>query len=210
MRPILWISALMLLGTIANAQAAQHADSAARHYRWVDAAGLPHYSDTLSIKALRHGYDVLGADGRVIHHVARVATADANTTAAHDAQRSADQHRNDRQLLMAYPTEADFKAAQQARIKQLDRQLHTTRANLDSQEANLAQLLARAADFSRQGKPVPHALGQRIGKQRKTVDTQRKLLERLQTKRSTAQKKATTRLAHYRKLQARQKARYGR
>jgi len=106
---------------------------------------------------------------------------------------------------VASPTEADFKAAQQARIEQLDRRLRTTRMNHDSQEANLAQLLGHATDFSRRGKPVPHALDQRIGKKRKTVDSQRELLEHLQTKRATAQKEASARLAHYRELQARQK-----
>lgn len=204
MRPILWIFALALLGTVASAPAAQHTDTTSRHYRWVDAGGLPHYSDTLSIKALRHGYDVLGTDGRVIRHVAR-----ETATATHVTQRRIDPHQSDRQLLMAYPTEADFKAAQQAHIEQFDRQLRTTRMNLDSQETNLAQLLGHAADFSRQGKPVPHSLDQRIGKQRKTVDTQRELLEHLQTKRAAAQKEAAARLTHYRELQAHQKARYG-
>lgn len=200
MRPILWISALLLLGVIANAHAAQDADTAGHHYRWVDASGLPHYSDTLSINALRYGYDVLGAGGRVIRHVSRASDVDTHTG---DNQRV-----HDRRLLIAYPTEADFKAAQQARIDQLDRQLHTTRMNLDSQEANLAQLLGHAADVSRQGKPVPHALDQRISKQRKAVDTQRGVLKRLQTRRTTSRNQAAAELAHYRQLQAQQRARY--
>lgn len=205
MRPILWIFALTLLGSIASAQATQHADTPSRHYRWVDAAGLPHYSDTLGAKALRHGYDVLSADGRVLRHVGR-ATTPANVAATPGTH----QHQRDRQLLVAYPTETAFKAAQQARIDQLDRQRRTTRMNLDSQEANLAQLLGRAADFSRRGKSIPEALIQRIALQRKSVNTQRGLLDRLQVKRAAAQNKSAARLTHYRALQARQKARYGR
>lgn len=212
MRPLLTIIALVLLGAAFGAQAGSHDKTATYHYRWVDAAGLPHYSDSLSVKALQFGYDVLGPRGRVVRHVPRTLASDdgAKTIPATPRRTAAEQHRQDRQLLMAYPTEAGFKAAQQARIDQIHQYMHTTRLNLDSQEHNLAQLLGNAADFSRQGKAVPHALSKRITKQRHTVNTQRQQLKRQQAKLAEARQQVAAKLAHYHALLARQKARYGR
>ncbi len=209
MRPTMWIATL-LLAVCFGAQAQQHQSSAYR-YRWVDATGLPHYSDALTVKAIKFGYDVLGADGHVIRHVPRPPTAAqreadaAQAARQRDAENSAaDARRKNQRLLAAYPTEASFKAAQQARIQQLDQHIHTTHLNLNSQEQNLAELLARAADFSRQGQPAPHALAKRIAKQRETVNAQRTLLKQQLARRTQAKKDVAAKLAHYRRLQAQQ------
>lgn len=209
MRPLLWITPLLL--AVAFGAPAQQHESQNYRYRWVDAAGLPHYSDSLTVKAVQFGYDVLSIDGRVIRHVPRPPTAAERKTseaqaaqARSAAQNVAEQRRSDDQLLAAYPSEAGFKASQQARIDQLDQHIHTTHLNLNSQEQNLAELLARAADFHDGGHAVPPDLQKRIVKQRQVVDTQRSLLKEQKLRLAQAKKEVAANLAHYRALQAQQ------
>jgi len=216
MRAIIRITALLLVGACFCAQAGQPPKNAAHRYRWVDASGLPHYSDSLSMEALKFGYDVIGPGGMVVRHIPAELTASERKAARAKAAREAALHRQtvqreqkDRQMLMAYPTEAAFKAAQQARLDSLDEGIRTTRINLRSQEQNLAQLLGHAADYSREGKPVPASLSKRITDQRLTVADQRESLKARQTHRAEAEQQAAKELAHYRQLREARKARYG-
>ncbi|HEX7338477.1 MAG TPA: DUF4124 domain-containing protein [Rhodanobacteraceae bacterium] len=207
MRALLRITALALLGIACGAQAqSQHHDSDYR-YRWVDAHGLTHYSDTLNVKAVQFGYDVLGVDGRIVRHVTGAPKPGEANAQAHQLS-AAEQRQHDRQLLMAYPTAADYQAALQARVDQFDGRISTVRANLLSQEQTLAQLLDNAADYSRNGKTVPAFLKKRLAKQRTAVAAQRQALAQAQAGRTQAQKDAATRLAHYQQLVARQQALY--
>lgn len=215
MRPILRTLSVMLVVLAASAQAGQSQTTTFR-YRWVDATGLPHYSDSLSIKAITYGYDVLDASGKVVRHVAGEMTAAERKLAEAKAARAAstresalDQEEQDRQMLMAYPTEASYEAAQQARIDSLDDRIHTTHLNLQSQEQALAQLLDRAADYSSQGTPVPHTLTQRIAEQRQAVAALRQLLKQQEAGKIDLGKQVKDNIAHYRALRTKQQARYG-
>ncbi|HET6587527.1 MAG TPA: DUF4124 domain-containing protein [Oleiagrimonas sp.] len=215
MRLILRTLSVILIGLAASAQAGQPQNTTFR-YRWVDATGLPHYSDSLSIKAIKYGYDVLDARGMVVRRVpgemssAERKLADAKAARAASTREAAlDQQEQDRQMLMAYPTEASYAAAQQARLDSLDDHIHTTRMNLQSQEQNLAQLLDRAADYSSQGTTVPHALTQRIAEQSQTVTAQRQLLKQQQARKDDLGKQVKDNIAHYRTLSARQQVQFG-
>lgn len=216
MRAIFRITATVLVGASFCVLAGQPQDASTHRYRWVDAAGLPHYSDSLNMEAMKFGYEVIGPGGTVVRHVAAELTPAERKSARAEAAREATRHRNvvkreqeDRQMLMAYPTEASFKAAQQARLDNLDDDIHTTRLNLRSQEQNLAQLLGHAADYSRQDKPVPGALAKRITEQRQAVASQRRTLKHRRKQKTDAETRAQAELAHYRQLRARQQARYG-
>ncbi|HET7300596.1 MAG TPA: DUF4124 domain-containing protein [Oleiagrimonas sp.] len=215
MRLILRTLSIILIGLAASVQAGQPQNTTFR-YRWVDATGLPHYSDSLSIKAIKYGYDVLDARGMVVRRVAgEMSSAErklADAKAAHAAstrEAALDQQEQDRQMLMAYPTEASYAAAQQARLDSLDDHIHTTQMNLQSQEQNLAQLLDRAADYSSQGETVPHALTQRIAEQSQTVAAQRQLLKQQKAGKDALGKQVESNIAHYRTLSAKQQVQYG-
>lgn len=217
MRLIIRITAMALAGVSVCALAGKPPDNdAARRYRWVDAAGLPHYSDSLNMQALKFGYDVIGPGGMVVRRVPAEPSATEREAARAEATREARRHqsaaereRKDRQLLMAYPTEASFRSAQQARLDSLDESIHTTRINLRSQEQNLAQLLSHAADYGRRNTTVPAALAKRIAHQREVVAEQRQALKHRQSEKADAEQRATRALAHYRQLREARKARYG-
>lgn len=210
MRKSIWAVVLLTVcSSCFYAQAAQQQGGI--RYRWRDAQGLPHYSDSLSSDAMKYGYDLVNDRGMVIQHVQRQLTPEERVVAQKQAAEQAAQQRaaqersrNEIQMLNAYPTEAAFKQAQQQELDTLDQQMSTTRINLHSQEKALADLLARAADTERAKQPVPKFLVDSIAQQRTVVAAQRSTLERQQAGRDAAAQRADQKLQRYRELKAAQ------
>ncbi|MET0332298.1 MAG: DUF4124 domain-containing protein [Dyella sp.] len=208
MRKALIAATLLLMADFAvHAYPSDHGGNT--RYRWRDAQGQLHYSDSLANDALKYGYDVVNDRGNVVRHVSRPLTpeeaAQARQQAEQAAQRqlaAAEAARADAQMLAAYPDEASFQAAQTMSLETIDQQIGTTRGNLATQEKALADLLARAGDLEREQHPVPATLSEQIGQQRAVVASQRALLDRLQSQRADAVQKSTARLQHYRQVKA--------
>jgi len=207
MRKTAFVIALLALTTIVHAQN----KAPTYRYRWKDAAGLPHYSDSLTSDAMKFGYELVNDRGIVVQHVDRQLNPEERAAAQKAAEqqavldRAAEQRkRNDAQMLAAYPTEASFKTLQQENLDSLDQQINTTRSNLRSQEKALTDLLTRAGDIERAKQPVPPYLTQGIAKQRDVVARQRDALEREQNARDAQVQKNTQDLMHYRDLKAAQ------
>jgi hypothetical protein len=212
MRTHVFVIALIALACGLSAQAQQIKGTGGIRYRWVDAKGLPHYSDSLTDNAIKAGYDVLDNQGMVVQHVHKQLTPQERAAAQKLAEQQAarrrvadQQRRDDIQLLNTYPDEAAYKAAQQQALDNLDQQINTTRINLHSQEKALTDLLARAADIENDKKPVPKFLTDRIAKQRDVVAEQRATLARQQDDRDTLVKQQAQQLQHFRDLKAQQK-----
>jgi hypothetical protein len=211
----LFFRALACVGLCATfAVQAQTGDKAnAFRYKWRDGKGLPHYSDSLNAEALKYGYDVIDGRGLTVNHVERQLTPDERVAAKKAADERAaaeqivqDQHRNDMQMLNAYPSETSFVTARQAEIDNLDLSAKTIRINLQTQEKNLSDLLTRAGDLERARQPVPPYLTERIAEQRTTVSNLRTTLERQRAARDDAQQRADAGLKHYRELRAAEKS----
>jgi Domain of unknown function (DUF4124) len=181
-------------------------------YRWHDAQGQTHYSDSLNAEAFKYGYDVVNDQGVSVQHVERQLTPDEQIAAkkladqrAADEQVALEKKRADSQMLSAYPTEASFAAARSAEMDNLEQTVQTTRANLQSQEKALTDLLSRAGELERAKQPVSKILNDRIAEQRSVVAHLRTTLDRQQAAKVTAQQQADAQLAHYRELRAAQK-----
>jgi hypothetical protein len=210
MRRTLIVIAILALTAGLPVQA-QKTTSSGYRYRWKDATGLPHYSDSLTGDALKYGYDLVNDRGLVVQHVDRQLNPDERAAAQKLAeQQAAEQHavqerqRVDSQMLAAYPTEGAYKESQQLQLDSIDQQISTTRANLRTQEKALADLLTRAGDLERAKQPVPKYLNDGIAKQRDVVAKQRDVLEREQTAHEAAEHKNAQDLQHYRELKAAQ------
>lgn len=194
----------------ASAAAATHNNNASEfHYRWHDAQGGLHYSDSIPPDAVHLGYDIVNGDGLLVRHVAREQTpaeraaAEAEAARAAAAKRAADQQAlADQQLLASYPNEAELREAHQAKLAQMQQTINTTQQNLRSQEQNLAELLAHAADLERSGKPVPAILRKRLADQRQSVADERKEVLHMQGEREAMAKQLETELQRYRMLSA--------
>ncbi len=182
-------------------------------YRWVDASGLPHYSDSLTEDALKYGYDVINSSGMVTAHVQKQLTPAERAAAQKKADELAAQKRaleeqksKDLLLLNTYPDEAALKNEQQQVLENLDEQMKTTRVNLHTQDAALTDLLNRAADEERAKKPVPKFLSDQIAAQRNVVANERALLERQKATRDATLQQQAQELQHFRELKAAEKA----
>lgn len=211
MRKHIFATALVALTLGLSAQAQQTKVSGA-HYHWVDAKGLPHYSDSLTDDAVKYGYDVLNAQGMVMQHVQKQLSPQERVAAQKLAEQKAtaqlaaqQRERDDMQLLNTYPDEASYKVALQQVLDSIDQQMSTTRINLHSQEAALTDLLNRAAGLENGKQPVPKFLTDRIASQRNVVAGQRATLARQQDQRDTAEQQQAQQLQHYRDLKTTEK-----
>jgi hypothetical protein len=179
------------------------------HYRWTDAAGVVHFSDTIPSSALAGGYDIVNAQGMVVRHVERELTpAERRVAAARAAQdaaarRDVQQRRiADAQMLTAYPTDKDLQASQQAQLHQIQADISSLETNLHSQEDSLTELLAHAADLEHAKQPIPPYVSKRIAEQRESVNDERAALVQKRADYAKAETRFAAQLEHYRALRA--------
>ena len=194
----------VVLATSAQAQ---------NRYKWRDAAGQVHYSDTLTRDAMQGGYELVNKDGITIRQVNRQLTAQERAAAQKAArqvrldQEAIDaRERSDQQLLAAFPTEAELLTTQHLALGQLDQSIQAARDGLQTQESSLAELLGRADDSQHRDNKVPMRLGDQITKLRAQLETQRAFLDRRERDRATLAAEQTEQLKHYRGLRAAQAA----
>ncbi|MFK2902333.1 DUF4124 domain-containing protein [Dyella ginsengisoli] len=209
MRKAIIIITAIGLGFSGLVQARQASTGSSVQYRWHDAQGLAHYSDSLSADAMANGYDVVNSQGLVMRHVDRPLTPAERAAAKKQADEAAvrkreeeQRQRDDQQMLAAYPDEASFVAAQNDELGSIDQQVSTTRISLGTQEKALADLLDRAGELERAKQPVPKFLSDKIAAQRNVVGSQRALLDRLQASYVNTQLKHEAQLQRYRQLKA--------
>jgi chromosome segregation ATPase len=179
------------------------------HYRWTDASGVVHFSDTIPSSALAGGYDIVNSQGMVVRHVERELTSAerraAATRAAQDAavRREAQQRRvADAQMLAAYPTDKDLQASQQAQLRQIQADISSLETNLRSQEDSLTELLAHAADLEHSKQPIPPYVSKRIAEQRQSVNDERAALVQKRADLARTEARFTAQLEHYRALRS--------
>jgi hypothetical protein len=193
---------------VADAASGEH-----NRYKWKDADGNLHYDDALPPAAVQFGYDVVNPSGMVVKHVDRTRTAEeqkadkeAAAKAAAERRTVEEQAQHDQQILAAYPNEQDLTRNQQGLVDSLDQEMHATQLSLDSQEKSLTDMLGRAADLERSGKPVPLVLQKQIENQRGVVTKQKEYIAGKQKERVDTLQRAAEELAHYRELRAKAQA----
>jgi len=213
MRIRIILAALALCAAALALSASAVAAEGAAHYRWRDAHGVLHFSDSLPPDAVQYGYQLLNGQGIVVRTVERPLTPqerkqrDAAAAAKAAAVKQArDRARADSQMLAAYPHERDLLQTQQQQLATIDQTLGTTELNLKSQERGLADLLQRAAEIEHTQKGVPKYLSDDIARQRGVVTTQREALEHAKAERATTVRAQAAQLAHYRTLKQQQDA----
>jgi chromosome segregation ATPase len=202
------MAALLLM--MATGSACIAAPSHHKQYRWSDASGNLHYSDTLTTEAIQSGYDVINDKGLVLKHIDRARTdaerAEAETAAAAEtaAKLEADrQAEADRRLLAAFPAEKDLVRARQAQVDSLDQSILAATNSLNGQEQALSDNLGHAAAIERSGKKVPDDLTKQIETLRKSAESLRHYIERRKKEKVEAATKLETDVAHYREARER-------
>ncbi len=203
--------AIAALLTCSAAFAQQNTTTNGMRYKWVDGAGVPHFSDGLTQDAIKYGYQVVNDQGLVVRRVQRTLNPEERAAAQKLAEQQAaqqrkarDRQRADEQLLAAYPNEAAYKVALQQTLTSLDQQIRTSKINLRSQEQALTGLLARAAELEHNKQPLPKSLQDSITHQRGIVSEVQGQLTRQQAERDQTAQNQVQQLAHYRALLAAQ------
>lgn len=176
-------------------------------YKWRDAEGNLHYTDSLPADAGVRGYDVINAQGIVVKRVEAAKTPEQKTEAklAADAARAEKiaaekQQRADQQLLAANPTENDLKETQRQQIAMIDQQISGLQAGLESLEKSLTELLGQAAELERSDRTVPPRLVNQIADMRKKIESQHAVIGRRNAERATVVQEFVVELDHYRAL----------
>lgn len=192
------VLALALIVPVAAAMA-----QGGNHYRWVDGKGHTHISDEVPASAARFGYDVINKYGRVLYHVDGAKSAEqiaAAKRAAELAQQQREEARQDRNLLLTYPTEQSLLRAQDAQESMTEQRIHSTRINMKSQLKHLGGLLERAGTLQQQGKPVPKYIRDQIDEQRKVIRKQATWISDAQQELARIRADNSRVLRHYRTL----------
>ena len=202
----------LILFTLASTLAISVASAGSVRYKWRDTEGNLHYSDSLPADANTLGYDVVNAQGILVKRVAPALSVDqrvaakAEAATALSAEAEAErQSRDDQQLLAANPTEADLLSSQRQQIEMIELNVKSLQTALQSLERTLTDLLGRAAEEEREGKPVTAKLAAQIADIRSKIDTQHKHLSRQEADKEKTAQGFSAELAHYRALRERYK-----
>lgn len=201
MRPLVLVVSALVLSLLSSAALAQ------KLYRWVDAEGKVHYTDTLPPEAVDQARDEISRSGTTVNRVERALTAEERAAqeaeAAENARLAAikaEQDKMDAALTGSYATEADLARAYRERFDLLDQSLEAARVGIRSQERSLEEQLAHAAALERGGKPVPATVQSTIEAARKQVEDQREFLRRRESERQNLQTEYDSILQRYRLL----------
>jgi hypothetical protein len=143
--------------------------AAKKLYRWTDANGEEHVSDTLPPEMVgQERQEISAQSGRTTANVARELTPEERAAfeaeqarAQSEADRLAQQQRNEDAMLASYLTEDDLKRAYDERIGLLKQTLESTDVSLRALRDALALQLADASEAELQNKQVNE---KRLGK----------------------------------------------
>lgn len=202
------VSSILVLTFAMAAGLVAHAETV--RYKWRDAEGNLHYSDSLPSNAGVLGYDVVNGQGILVKRVAPAMSPEQKQVAKEQARLEAQrrneleqQRREDQQLLVANPTEADLLNTQKGQLETYDMQIRSVNTVLESLERSLTDLLGRAAELESADTAVPQKLRDQIADVRSRIDSQHAERDRLQAERATTEAGFDEQLDHYRKLRDR-------
>lgn len=204
-----------LVALIVGLCAAGAAD-AQKLYRWVDADGKVHYSDSLppaEVDRARREFSLetgspTGEVERALTDAERAQAAAANAQATSEAQRAEDARKLDAMLVTSYPTERDLQRVFDERRALLEETLKATRIGIDSQRASFNGLLAHAADQELAGRPVDPKTADSLKDLRSRLDGELEAQRRHEAARAALDLEYRDTMARYRELRGEPAARH--
>ncbi|HET9049324.1 MAG TPA: DUF4124 domain-containing protein [Chiayiivirga sp.] len=176
-------------------------------YRWTDAEGNVHYTDSLPAEAVQDKQEEINNLGMAVKTTERALTPEEQ--AAYDAEQARlaveraaaeEQAKMDSVLIGSYPTESDLERAYRERFDLIEQSIVSAQVGIRSQEKSLGELLEHAADLERNGKPVPVAVRDSIKLARAQVDEQRGYLQKRENEKKLLSDEHDKTLSRYREL----------
>lgn len=136
-----------------------------RYYRYENDAGVKVIRDTIPPEVIYKGYDILGADGRLIKRVPRALTEaelkeleQKKENKEQMAVEAAKQKAADEKLLTIFSNPQDAERARERKIEALDVLISVNRGNIVRLQSEYDQAQQQAAARERAGKKVPEHL----------------------------------------------------
>lgn len=146
----------------------------ARMYKWVDAQGNVHYTDTLPPAAASQGNAELSKSGNVLKKTEsaeeRQKRLAAEAEAKEKKKQADEQARKDRALLSTYSSENEIDLARDRALEHHNLIIGSARARLKQIEPSTRELEQKIRAASKTGKPVPAHLKEQYDAKRSEAD----------------------------------------
>lgn len=127
-------------------------------YRYVDADGNVVMGSTIETEAIKRGYEILDAQGRIIEEVPAALTGRAQQEQLQAQRQQALQDQRDEALLQLYAVGEDVERAKQDELAQLESIINTLRARILRHTTMLQNQQQLAAQAERRGETVSEEL----------------------------------------------------
>jgi Domain of unknown function (DUF4124) len=183
------------------------ATETAPNYSWVDKNGERHYGDSVPPEYAQSERRVLNSQGVEIQHV------DAEKNAAQRADQLKrdralqDREQHDNFLLTTYTSTKDIERLRDERLDQLDGQIKAASAYIDTLDARLKTLQARALLFKPYNKKpdarrMPDDLAEQLVRAASDLRTQHKAMDKRRQDQTDMRAQFEADIARYRELTA--------
>ena len=152
-------------------------------YKCTNEKGEIFYSDHYEPEHCAGGGSQINDKGLTVKTIDRPLTPEEREAAAQKAREEAEQaardeaqRKTDSVLLQSFVTEQDLTRAHEKELRLVETDIKAHQLVLKSQERNLTEMLAQAADAERTGQAVPPKVANNISVLRRQVEAQRALI----------------------------------
>ena len=171
-------------------------------YRWVDAEGHVHYSDSVPADASKQERQVLDEHGDIRHVLPRQKT---DAELAEDQRRERERQQQidyDNSLLKTYLTLDDLKKAGNERIDTIDGHIEQAQKQVNDNQDRFADLQSKLASAKAGGQPVDPDLQRQADQYEAALQQSRENLAQLRQDRQKAEDQYIRDVERYKQLQA--------
>ena len=176
-------------------------------YKCKNAKGEIYYSDHYVPEQCTGGGSQLNDRGLTVKKIERQMTPEEREAAEQKKREEEEQARLDEQqrksdnvLLQSFLSEEDLTRAHEKEIRLVDTDIKAHQLVLKSQERNLTDMLAQAADAERTGQAVPAKVANNIGVLRGQLEAQRALIASKENRRAELRAIYQVQLKRFREL----------
>lgn len=169
MKIVVLLMALILTSSVwaRSGQRANERMPDGAYFRHQTSDGVVHLNRTLSMDAIRSGYQLLDQHGRVLEQVEGVPLGDAEAKALR--MQRARQAREDRDMLRLYAGPEDAVRARNRKVEALELSISYEENNLAQLQMKLDDEIATAARNERAGRDVPEVVKEAIDRLQRRI-----------------------------------------
>ncbi len=182
-------------------------------YRWVDADGNVHYSNTVPPEHKDYARDRLNDQAIPVERTERALTAEEQAERRRVEEEEARKRREAeaerqqiRQLLLTYADESDITMLRDQRVEVIDRSAEAARAYINGRTRSLSNLMDRAAQLESRGHEVSPALRSSIDEIRRQINDQEAFIREREAERREIRAYYDEQLERYRDAVAKRSA----